>query len=152
MKRFYKYFAPYAAMSAAVIAVLLLLGNPILRTLINAMLGEQWGKIIAGYAMGLILPAVLFTVFHFWRRRNERLRRDYLNTIRDVSYDAREDARMVRKSTEFRMELIGIAIISLLLAILYMPLCVIVALLFIPFDLWSWSRLHKAWIKEKNND
>ena len=152
MKRFFKYFAPYAAMSAVVIAVLLLLGNPILRTLINAMIGEQWGKIIAGYVMGLILPVVLFTVFHLWRARNERLRRNYLNAVRDVSYDAKEDARLVRKSAELRMELLGMALISLLLAILYMPLYVIVLPLFIPFDLWSWRCLHKAWIKEKNNE
>lgn len=152
MKRFFKYFAPYAAMSAVVIALLLLLGNPILRTLSNAMIGEQWGKIIAGYAMGLILPTVLFAVFHLWRARNERLRRDYLNAVRDIPFVAKEDSRLVRKSTEFRMELIGIAIISLLLAILYMPLYIIVILLFIPFDLWSWRRLHKAWIKEKNNE
>ena len=152
MKRFFKYFAPYAAMSAVVIALLLLLGNPILRALSNAMIGEQWGKIIAGYAMGLILPTVLFAVFHLWRARNERLRRDYLNAVRDIPFVAKEDSRLVRKSTEFRMELIGIAIISLFLAILYMPLYIIVILLFIPFDLWSWSRLHKAWIKEKNNE
>ena len=149
MKRFFKYFAPYAAMSAVVIAVLLLLGNPILRTVANAIVGETWGKIIAAYAMGLILPSVLFAVFHIWRARNPKLRRDYLNAMREIGYDPKEDKRQIRKSKEFYMELGGMGAVTLLLAILYMPLYIIVFPLFIPFDLWSWQRLHKIWIQEK---
>ena len=152
MKQFFKYFAPYAAMSTIVIVVLLLLGNPILRTAINAVVGEAWGKIIAGYAMGLILPAVLFAVFHTWRIRNQKLRRDYLNTMREISYEPKEDKRRIRKSKEFYMELGGMAAVSLLLAIFYMPLYIIVFPLFIPFDLWSWKRAHRIWIQEKYDD
>ena len=150
MKQFFKYFLPYASISAIAIVLLLLLGNPILRTVANALAGEEWGKIIAGYAMGLILPFTLFTAFHIWRIRNPRLRREYLNSTRDFAYAPKQDRLTILKSREFRMDLIGMAVVTLLLTILYMPLYIIIFPLFVPFDLWSWGYLHKSWSKGKH--
>lgn len=150
MKAFFKYFAPYAAICIAVVAVLLLLGNPILLTVANAIVGDKFGKILAGYAMALILPACMFIAFHIRRARSERMRRDYLNIMRDIVFDMREDRRTTMKSKEFCFELIGMAIVTLALTIFYMPVYIIVFPLFIPFNIWSWGHLHKAWIKERN--
>lgn len=149
MKQFFKYYLPYASISAVVIVLLLILGVPILRTIINAIVEEQLGKVISGYAMGLILPATLFAAFHVWRARNPKLRRDYLNRVRNRTYEPKEDIRAIIKSKEFCMELVGMAIITLLLTIFYMPLYIIMFPLFIPFDLWSWGYLHKSWSKDK---
>ena len=151
MKQFFKYFLPYASISAITVALLLLLGNPILRTVANAIVGEEWGKILAGYAMGLILPVTLFAAFHIWRARNAGLRRDYLNGTRDCMYDLKQDRHTILKSREFRMDLIGIAAISLILAVFYMPLYIIMFPLFVPFDLWSWRYLHKSWSKDRHD-
>ena len=41
MKQLFKYYLPYASISAITIALLLLLGNPILRTVANAIVGEE---------------------------------------------------------------------------------------------------------------
>lgn len=149
MKAFLKYFAPYATISIVVIALLLLLGNPILLTVANAIVGDKFGRILAGYAMALILPACLFIAFHIRRARSEKMRRDYLNIMRDITFDRRDDRRAMMKSKEFRAELIGMAIITLVLTIFYMPIYIIVFPLFIPFNIWSWGRLHKTWIKEQ---
>ena len=151
MKQFFKYFLPYASISAITVALLLLLGNPILRTVAYAIVGEEWGKILAGYAMGLILPVTLFAAFHIWRARNAGLRRDYLNGTRDCMYDLKQDRHTILKSRDFRMDLIGMAAISLILAVFYMPLYIIIFPLFVPFDLWSWRYLHKSWSMDKHN-
>ena len=151
MKQFFKYFLPYASISAITVALLLLLGNPILRTVANAIVGEEWGKILAGYTMGLILPVTLFSAFHIWRARNAGLRRDYLNGTRDCMYDLKQDRLTILKSRDFRMDLIGMAAISLILAVFYMPLYIIMFPLFVPFDLWSWRYLHKIWSMDKHN-
>ena len=149
MKQFFKYYLPYASISAVVIVLLLILGVPILRTIINAIVEEQLGKVISGYAMGLILPATLFAAFHVWRARNPKLRRDYLNSTRDCAYSPKQDRQTILKSKEFRMDLIGMAAIALLLTILYMPLYIIIFPLFVPFDLLSWRYLHKSWSKDR---
>ncbi|MBE6676280.1 MAG: hypothetical protein E7594_05495 [Ruminococcaceae bacterium] len=149
MKQLFKYYLPYASISAITIALLLLLGNPILRTVANAIVGEEWGKVLAGYAMGLILPFTLFTAFHIWRARNPGLRRDYFNSTRDCAYSPKQDRQTILKSKEFRMDLIGMAAIALLLTILYMPLYIIIFPLFVPFDLLSWRYLHKSWSKDR---
>lgn len=151
MKQYFKYFLPYASISAITIALLLLLGIPILRTVANAIVGEEWGKVLAGYAMGLILPFTLFTAFHIWRARNPRLRRDYLNGTRDCVYVPKQDRLAILKSKEFHMDLIGMAVVTILLTILYMPLYIIIFPLFVPFDLLSWGYLHKSWSKDKHD-
>ena len=151
MKHFFRYYLPYASISAITVALLLLLGNPILRTVANAIVGEEWGKSLAGYAMGLILPVTLFAAFHIWRARNAGLRRDYLNGTRDCMYDLKQDRHTILKSRDFRMDLIGMAAISLLLTVFYMPLYIIMFPLFVPFDLWSWRYLHKSWSKDRHD-
>ncbi len=152
MKAFFKYFWPYAAICAVAIVLLLVLGKPILLSLANAVVGEQFGKIIAGYAMALILPACIFVAFHVRRARSIKIRRDYLNAMRDIAYHAREDRRTTLKSKEFRMELVGMASVTLLLTIFYMPVYIILFPLFVPFNIWSWGRLHKVWIQEKKEN
>lgn len=125
----------------------MLFGNLLLATVMNAIFGAEIGMPLTGVVMNLMIPPFTYLLIFFAKAKDAAACREYLRSVEgEETYDRATDRKRILRGKKFRQEVVVTLLVGIPILILLFATGTILFLVFFPlFDFLVTLWLHRRW-------